>query len=62
MFANDSRQIHSRILLRKQLPISKAFRCAKLVNFRKTTKDFANYFCLAKKIYFGGFCPKQSSR
>ena len=50
-FANDSLDFLSRILLRKVLTNSKAFQCAKLVNFRKTSKNYADYFYLAKKIH-----------
>ena len=57
-FANDSHQTSFRILLRKLLPILKAFQCAKLVIFRKTSKDFANYFFLAKIIHSMDFHPE----
>ena len=59
-FANDSLDFLSRILLRKVLTNSKAFQDAKLVIFRKKSKDFAILFSLAKKfqtIGFGTKCP-----
>jgi hypothetical protein len=47
--------------LRKLLTFSLGFHDAKIANFRKISKQSANYFLLAKKIWKSRNCSNQST-